>query len=180
MIPFDWQVHDTYFFVSRRQGAPAGPNPWNADSLEWSVSSSPPVYGSVHVPTVASRHPLYRLISVLSVLVFLAGCRGGKMEHAYPIPTGGDAEQGRVVLREAGCGSCHSIPGVRGARGRVAPPLNFFAERTYIAGQVPNTPENLIQWILEPHSIEPGTAMPDVGLTEEAARDAAAYLYTLR
>jgi len=47
------------FIVSRKSGEPAGSNPWNADTLEWDVSSPPPVYGSVHIPTVASRHPLW-------------------------------------------------------------------------------------------------------------------------
>ena len=47
------------FFVSARSGVPAGPNPWNADTLEWSTPSPPPPYGSVHIPTVASRHPLW-------------------------------------------------------------------------------------------------------------------------
>ena len=37
----------------------AGPNPWNADTLEWSTSSPPEVYGSVHIPTVKSRHPMW-------------------------------------------------------------------------------------------------------------------------
>jgi heme/copper-type cytochrome/quinol oxidase subunit 1 len=45
--------------VSSRRGEPAGDNPWRADSLEWSIASPPPVYGSVHIPTVASRHPLW-------------------------------------------------------------------------------------------------------------------------
>jgi len=47
------------FFWSLRNGAPAGKNPWNADTLEWSTDSPPPAYGSVHIPTVASRHPLW-------------------------------------------------------------------------------------------------------------------------
>jgi cytochrome c oxidase subunit I len=47
------------FFVSARSGVPAGPNPWNADTLEWSTPSPPPPYGSAHIPTVASRHPLW-------------------------------------------------------------------------------------------------------------------------
>lgn len=47
------------FFVSQRRGRLAGENPWNADTLEWDVPSPPPVYGSVHIPTVASRHPLW-------------------------------------------------------------------------------------------------------------------------
>jgi cytochrome c oxidase subunit 1/cytochrome c oxidase subunit I+III len=47
------------FVLSARSGAPAGPNPWNADTLEWSLDSPPPVYASAHIPTVASRHPLW-------------------------------------------------------------------------------------------------------------------------
>jgi cytochrome c oxidase subunit I len=47
------------FFYSRRQGEPAGNNPWKADSLEWSSTSPPAPYGEVHIPTVRSRHPLW-------------------------------------------------------------------------------------------------------------------------
>jgi heme/copper-type cytochrome/quinol oxidase subunit 1 len=44
---------------SLRVGAPAGDNPWNADSLEWSVSSPPPVYNFLEIPIVEGRHPLW-------------------------------------------------------------------------------------------------------------------------
>ncbi len=44
---------------SLRHGARAGPNPWNAPTLEWSVPSPPPPYNFVVIPTVASRHPLW-------------------------------------------------------------------------------------------------------------------------
>jgi len=47
------------WLVSMRTGALAGKNPWNADTLEWSTESPPPPYGSVHIPLVASRHPLW-------------------------------------------------------------------------------------------------------------------------
>jgi cytochrome c oxidase subunit 1/cytochrome c oxidase subunit I+III len=47
------------FFVSMRSGAIAGKNPWNSDGLEWSTDSPPKPYGSVHIPLVASRHPLW-------------------------------------------------------------------------------------------------------------------------
>ncbi len=45
--------------VSVRNGEPAGPNPWDAPTLEWSVSSPPPPYNFVVIPSVASRHPLW-------------------------------------------------------------------------------------------------------------------------
>ena len=47
------------FFWSRRHGEVAGPNPWNADSLEWATSSPPPEYNFAAIPVVASRHPLW-------------------------------------------------------------------------------------------------------------------------
>lgn len=119
------------------------------------------------------------LSAVWAGVLLISGCVGGKTEPNYTPATGGSAERGKQVLLEAPCGSCHTIPGIQGARGRIGPPLNFFSERSYIAGAVPNSAENLVQWILEPQSIEPGTAMPDVGLTDEQARDVAAYLYTL-
>lgn len=109
----------------------------------------------------------------------LLACSGGKTERAYVIATGGNWERGRQVIELHDCGTCHTIPGIRSARGKVAPPLNFFGQRTFIAGAVPNSPENLVQWVMEPKSIEPHTAMPDLGLEEQEARDVAAYLYTL-
>ena len=45
--------------VSRTRGAPAGANPWDAATLEWSVSSPPPPYNFRRIPIVASRHPLW-------------------------------------------------------------------------------------------------------------------------
>jgi cytochrome c1 len=58
--------------------------------------------------------------------------------------------------------------------------LGQIASRVYIAGVLPNTPENMIRWILNPQTVDPLTAMPNVGLTAAAARDIASYLYTLK
>ena len=91
----------------------------------------------------------------------------------------GDAAEGRRLLDAYGCGSCHVIPGVRGAEGMTGPPLTRWAERHEIAGLLLNTPENLVGWIVDPQRFEPGTAMPTLGVTESEARDMAAHLYTL-
>ncbi|HEX6210597.1 MAG TPA: cbb3-type cytochrome c oxidase subunit I, partial [Methylomirabilota bacterium] len=45
--------------ASLRHGERAGANPWNADGLEWEPASPPPPYGSVSIPTVVSRNPLW-------------------------------------------------------------------------------------------------------------------------
>ncbi len=59
----------------------------------------------------------------------------------------------------------------------VGPPLNCFYQRGYIAGRLPNNQDNRIKWIRNPQQIEPGTAMPDMGVKEKDASDIAAYLY---
>lgn len=109
----------------------------------------------------------------------LAGCSrpGSGVETVI---AGASAERGKSYLDGFGCGSCHVIPGVRGAVGMVGPPLTSFARRSYIAGQLPNRPDNLVRWLQNPQAVEPGTAMPDLGVSPPAARDMAAYLYTLR
>jgi heme/copper-type cytochrome/quinol oxidase subunit 1 len=44
---------------SWKRGAPAGPNPWNAPTLEWSIPSPPPEYNFAQIPQVHSRYPLW-------------------------------------------------------------------------------------------------------------------------
>lgn len=123
---------------------------------------------------------LILLAAVGTLLPLLAGCTGGRALEAYPTATGGDAHRGKAVIVQYSCGSCHTIPGVPGARGLVGPPLTMMGRRTFVAGEIPNTPDNLVKWISSPQSVEPATAMPTLGLTDQQARDAAAYLYTLR
>ena len=57
--------------VSLRRGSVAGPNPWDAPSLEWAVSSPPPVYNFAHVPAVESVTPLWDLDGKLPVVTGL-------------------------------------------------------------------------------------------------------------
>ncbi|HEX8231888.1 MAG TPA: c-type cytochrome [Caulobacteraceae bacterium] len=94
--------------------------------------------------------------------------------------THGDPETGRALIQSHGCGGCHQIPGVTGARGKVGPPLKGISGRAFIAGRLENTPDNLMHWIDDPKAIDPRTAMPDVGVDDAEARDIAAYLYTLK
>jgi cytochrome c2 len=122
---------------------------------------------------------LLSLLSLVSFGLLLCGCHGDIEETAAAM-TGGSPARGKEVIRRYGCEACHSIPGVAGARGQVGPPLDGIANRTYLAGQLNNTPENLIRWIRDPQGIQPGTAMPELGVTEQDGKDIAAYLYTLR
>lgn len=123
--------------------------------------------------------PLVVAFSVAAGLI--SGCVGGRTLQKPELPvTGGVASVGKQIMIQRHCGSCHTIPRIPGANGVFGPPLTSFGRRTYIAGNFPNQPDNLIHWILSPKSMKPKTAMPDLGLTEQQARDVAAYLYTLR
>jgi cytochrome c2 len=92
----------------------------------------------------------------------------------------GNPENGRLLLRQYGCGSCHRIPGVADADGKVGPPLAGIARRVYLAGVLPNTPENMARWIQGPQQFEPRTAMPNLQVSQAQARDMVAYLYRQR
>ena len=119
----------------------------------------------------------------LAGLVALANACGGASEadarEAAAI-TGGDPSRGPDLLRKYGCQSCHTIPGVVGANGLVGPPLAGIASRSYIAGVLPNAPDNMLRWIRDPKEVDAKTAMPNTGVTPSDARHIAAYLYTLK
>lgn len=92
---------------------------------------------------------------------------------------GGNGDRGAAAFTRYGCTACHTIPGVRAARGTVGPPLIAWSQRRFIAGRIANTPDMLVQFIRDPQSISPGSGMPDVGAGVADARDMAAYLYGL-
>jgi cytochrome c1 len=118
-------------------------------------------------------------LGVVASCSFL-GCRDGQQTKDSTVRVAGNAERGKELIQTYGCGSCHTIPGIHSAQGLVGPPLMFFSRRTMIAGELPNSPDNLVHWIRNPTAVEPGTAMPNLGLTDYEAHDVAAYLYTLR
>jgi cytochrome c len=93
---------------------------------------------------------------------------------------GGNMQRGKALIHEYGCGSCHDIQGVDGAHGLVGPSLDRIGNRTFIAGVLLNTPDNLIRWLKDPPAVDSMTAMPNMQLTDRDTKDIAAYLYTLR
>jgi cytochrome c len=120
-----------------------------------------------------------RLTVFVLAAAVAAGCSSTPGREPPPQVPGGNPARGSDLIQELGCGSCHVIPGVRGAVGTVGPPLEHWVERGFIAGQLPNNADNLIRWIMDPQAVEPGTAMPNLHVTEQQASDIAAYLYTL-
>lgn len=114
------------------------------------------------------------MVTTALALFLLAACGTGT--ESTPVK-GGDADRGHELIVDFGCGTCHTIAGVDEANGRVGPDLRDFSSNRYIAGELPNTPENAIRWIMDPREIQPETVMPDLGVEREQAADIVTYLY---
>jgi cytochrome c len=99
-----------------------------------------------------------------------------------PTPDPALVAQGATLIQQKGCGGCHTIPGIPGATAAVGPNLGGVASRSTIAGGVVqnNGPDDLKRWILDPPGVKPGTAMPNLGLSDDEATKIVSYLETLR
>lgn len=116
--------------------------------------------------------------ALLMLCMLLAAC--GRDEPRPPRVAGGDPARGMALMAQYQCGACHVIPEVQAAGGDSGPPLDSFGRRSYIAGRLPNMPDKLVAWIVDPPAMVPGTRMPSMGVSEQDARHIAAALYTFR
>jgi len=115
-----------------------------------------------------------KLLVLCVPLLMLAGCEGQLTRNTV---AEGDPQRGAAAIYRYGCGSCHTIAKLKYAHGLVGPPLTNMNARMFVAGTLPNTPGDLIHWIRNPQKIKPGTAMPDMDVTQQDAADIAAYIY---
>jgi mono/diheme cytochrome c family protein len=165
---------------------------WRPAELYWVVRHGVKATG---MPAWAYRLPdrdLWAVVAFLQQLPKLSPAGYAELVRLHPEtvvagPTSlqaserpGDADRGKLALSQYVCTTCHVIPGVPGTYTPVGPPLGRMAMRAFIAGVLPNTPENMVRWLREPQRIVPQTAMPALGVTEQDARDIAAYLETLQ
>jgi cytochrome c len=112
-----------------------------------------------------------------SAVILMLGCSAAstpRVQAARQVPSAPD------VMIQYGCPTCHVIPNVPGAVGRVGPSLDALRQRSYLAGVLPNTPENLQRWLMHPQQIRPGTAMPEMGVSQANAQAIAAFLESRR
>ena len=123
-----------------------------------------------------------RLFAAAAPLLIFAACGGMSQaeQAAAEMTGGGDPARGRAAIERYGCGTCHTIPGVRGADSLVGPPLAQVASRAYVGGVLTNSPENMMRWIRDPRAVDGLTAMPTLGVSDQEARDITSYLYTLK
>jgi cytochrome c2 len=123
---------------------------------------------------------LWRFACAGLIATVMAACVDNTNVRVARELTGGDPVRGQQLLTQYGCVSCHTIPGVLEATATVGPPLTQVALRSYLAGRIQNTPENMMAWIRNPRAVDDKTAMPVTGVTARDSRDIVAYLYTLR
>jgi len=116
--------------------------------------------------------------SALLVCAALASACGSQQKPSRV--EGGDPERGRLLSQQYQCAACHYIPEVQGANGDAGPSLRHMGRLSYIAGSIPNQPENMIRFLQNPPAVKPGTLMPALGISEAEARHMAAFMYTLR
>lgn len=128
----------------------------------------------------SARPQVLAVAALLSAAVVATACATTPSRTSPPQVPRGNPQLGAVDIVRFGCGACHIIPGIGNAAGLAGPPLIRWSERGFIAGEVANTGPNLIRWIMDPQAIEPNTDMPDLGVSEDQARDIAAYLFTIR
>jgi len=166
----EWQPAEVYWVVKhgiKTSGMPA----WEfrlADTDLWAI-----VAFVATLPTLSPQEYRDRARAIAPLVA----------ADAAPPASGadrGDAERGKVALQQYACVACHVIPGVVGANKTVGPSLAGIASRKYLAGVIPNGPDNMIRWLRFPQQIAPQSAMPDLGVAERDARDMAMFLETLK
>jgi cytochrome c len=113
--------------------------------------------------------------AMIAIAVLGAGCSRSNAPQQNATSVQASAPD---LLIQYGCPTCHVIPRVPGAVGKVGPSLDDLGQRSYLAGTLQNSPENLVHWIRHPQQIHPGTAMPEMGVTSADAARIAAFLQT--
>ena len=150
------------------------------------------VYAAAHTQPAPQHPPVSRRgwVNLLIVTALLVAAAAGAYayhksrlaieQRAVAIGlVGGNPDNAPALLVRYGCAGCHVLSSVPQAVGNVGPALDNIARRHFVGGVLENSPENLIRWIVDPRAIDPQSAMPRTGITQEEARDVATYLYGL-
>ncbi len=158
---------------------------WGAGELFWVLKHGIKMSGMPAWEFRLNDGEMWAIVAFLKILPEMSPRQYAALE-APPVRSADDsiqppdARRGKRAIYQYGCSTCHVIPGVAGANAPVGPPLKGVGSRTMIAGVLTNTPENLARWLREPRQINPHSAMPDLGIQAQDARDIAAYLSTLK
>lgn len=88
--------------------------------------------------------------------------------------------EGRELFLAQSCVNCHRVRGTS-AKGTYAPDLTHLMSRqTLASGMVPNTPDELRKWVVDPQQTKTGCLMPAFGLSTDQVNLIVSYLMTLK
>ena len=137
------------------------------------------------MPCVRLRRVAWTAVAVIVVVgggsLAATKYRQAKIELQANAALSGVGQRAIPIMQANGCAGCHTISGVPGAQGQIGPRLDStLVSKLYIAGVLPNSRENMIQWLRSSRELVPHTAMTSTGISEQEARDVAAYLYAMR
>lgn len=103
-----------------------------------------------------------------------------RRQQPAPGPSDELQAQGQRVFMSAPCAGCHRIYGTD-ADAEIGPDLSDFGSRDWIGAiTVENTPQNLANWIVDSHTIKPGSLMPPQPVDGDQIEALVAYLGELR
>ncbi|WP_342116985.1 c-type cytochrome [Pseudoduganella sp. OTU4001] len=157
---------------------------WKPREMYWVIANGIKMSGMPAWGFHLQEAEIWDIVAFLGVLPgmapkeYQAAASAGMVQAIVTRETGQapDRARGRVALTQYACQSCHMIPGVTGPQTFVGPNLDGLAQRSFIAGKLPRSEANLVRWIMAPQEVKPGTAMPQLSVSERDARDIAAYL----
>ncbi len=116
--------------------------------------------------------------ATLTLLLLLSlGCQREEKVAAAQATGGANVAAGKAAIEKYGCNACHIIPGIEGQRGMAGPSLEHLKSHPLLAGKLPNNAETLTKWMQNPPAMDPQSAMPNLGVTPDDARDITAYLF---
>jgi mono/diheme cytochrome c family protein len=159
-------------------------NSWSAAEIYWTVRNGLKMTGMPAWQYRLGENQIWDVVAFVKTLPSLSpedyeALREGRAPEREPQDGPADAKRGEQAIQQYACVTCHAIPGVVGSQAPVGPSLKRIASRSYIAGVLPNTLENMTLWLIAPQDVKPGTAMPDLDMSARDAKDIAAYLATL-
>lgn len=155
---------------------------WTAAELYWIVGNGIKMSGMPAWRYRLSDQDMWAVTALVMRLPALspqdyAALAGSAAQQTAPLPLRpASIQRGKHALPQYACQSCHRIPGIAGGDVSVGPALDHYVTRQYIAGYLPNTPDNLALWLRATHRVKPLSAMPELGVSQQDAIDMAAYL----
>ncbi len=99
----------------------------------------------------------------------------------------GDPEKGKTLVNTMGCGTCHAMSGGELLASAIPVTLEpavlevgmrFAPDLALVQGRM--APDTLASWLLDPQSLKDDAMMPKIPMSEQDARDMAAYLLSVK